>query len=687
MPGADDRRGGGPARQGTQVPRRPGPPGTGPRHRGAPPDRTAAHPAPLRPRPVPGPHGRRGPPRRAGLHRPARTHRQHRPPAAARLALPRRAAVLRRHPRQPHGAGQPPPVPLDAGPRRRLLGRGLRPGRPRRARRAGRPVRLHRESRRQPLAPDARRARHHPGRPGRHHPGRLARRPRRGRRPRHRQDGRRPAPLRLPPALRPAPRPPPRRGAVRRPAPPLPRVRLRRPAEPRRGRRAHLRPARPRHRGRRRTARTRPGDGPAEVVRTAGRRDRTGRALLRGAAHRAADRHHPLGRPRRDRRRLGNGVRRGGTGHPAQRGARAGLGGTARRPDRRARRRGPRADAAPVAGRRPGTARRLRPRLAPAGGGRPGRRPVDGARVPAAVRTLAHPRGGTTAAAPGPPGVDGVRPALPGRRAATARRPPGGGARTAAQGGRRRAARPHGRRDRQRAGGGRRRGGRGDHAARPGPAGRAGRRVGRARPRTGRAGGAVRAHRGGRGAGTDRRRVADAAVEVPVAQLHHRRGPRAGPARLHGVLAGTAGAGRLRPDPAGRPDGQLPHTTGDHGGGRAGRPGRAPGRQRADLDPRQRAAGAPRPRIRPGRDPRHLADRPPGGHRLRDRRPRLPAPDAPGPLPAPRAREGAGVRPGRPGRPGAVRRGDRGRGGPLCGHDAGDPATGGPHHRLKRPFG
>ena len=68
--------------------------------------------APLRPGPVPGPHGPRRR-RRAGVRRTARPHRQRGPPAAARLALPRRRAVLRGDPRQPDGAGQPPPVPLD----------------------------------------------------------------------------------------------------------------------------------------------------------------------------------------------------------------------------------------------------------------------------------------------------------------------------------------------------------------------------------------------------------------------------------------------------------------------------------------------------------------------------------------------------------------------------------------------
>ena len=150
---------------------RPGGPGPGP---GDPPaDRPPAHPAPLRPGPVPRPHRRRGRPR-ARLRRTARPHRQHGSPAAARLALPRGRAVLRRDPRQPDGSGEPPQVPLDPRPDHRLLGRGVHPGRVRRARRgARRPVRLHRQPGQQPVGPDARRARHHPGRPGRHHPRRV----------------------------------------------------------------------------------------------------------------------------------------------------------------------------------------------------------------------------------------------------------------------------------------------------------------------------------------------------------------------------------------------------------------------------------------------------------------------------------------------------------------------------------
>ena len=147
---------------------RPGGAGPGP---GDPPaDRSPARPAPLRSGPVPRTHRQRGRPR-ARVRRTTRPHRQRGSSAAARLALPRGRAVLRSDPRQPDGSGEPPQVSLDPRPDQRLLGRGVHLGRVRRARRgARRPVRLHRQPGQQPVAADARRARHHPGRPGRHHP-------------------------------------------------------------------------------------------------------------------------------------------------------------------------------------------------------------------------------------------------------------------------------------------------------------------------------------------------------------------------------------------------------------------------------------------------------------------------------------------------------------------------------------
>ncbi len=121
----------------------------------------------------------------------------------------------------------------------------------------------------------------------------------------------------------------------------------------------------------------------------------------------------------------------------------------------------------------------------------------------------------------------------------------------------------------------RRRPGQRGHALRrgPGPAGRP-----------------VRAHRGRRGAGADRRRVADAAAALPVQELHHCRGPGPGQARVHRVVAGTTRAGRPRPHYPGLAEHQLPHAGRGHGRGRAGDPGGTPGRQRADLDPRAAAA-------------------------------------------------------------------------------------------------
>ena len=83
----------------------------------------------------------------------------------------------------------------------------------------------------------------------------------------------------------------------------------------------------------------------------------------------------------------------------------------------------------------------LQPRVAAARGGRPRRRPVVGARLPAQVRSLAQPRRGPEAAARGRPGLDGVRPAAAGRGTAAARRPGGVPAQAPARRRRRRRAR------------------------------------------------------------------------------------------------------------------------------------------------------------------------------------------------------------------------------------------------------
>ena len=157
-------------------------------------------------------------------------------------------------------------------------------------------------------------------------------------------------------------------------------------------------------------------------------------------------------------------------------------------------------------------------------------------------------------------------------------------------------------------------------AAWPGPARCPGRRGRHAddRPRPARR--SVRPHRRGRGPGADRRRVADAPAPLPLAQPHHRRGPCAGPARVHRVVAGTPRTGRARPRQPRVAEHQLPDARRGHGGGRAGHPGGPPGRQRADLGPQQRRTRRARIHLRPALDPRLLARRACRGARLRDRR-------------------------------------------------------------------
>ena len=77
-------------------------------------------------------------------------------------------------------------------------------------------------------------------------------------------------------------------------------------------------------------------------------------------------------------------------------------------------------------------------------------------------------------------------------------------------------------------------------------------------------------------------------LRLPVPQLHHRRGPCAGPARVHESWEERLeriGFGRVTLATAQH---QLPDAERGHGRGRAGHPGRAPGRQRADLRPPHR---------------------------------------------------------------------------------------------------
>ncbi len=185
----------------------------------------------------------------------------------------------------------------------------------------------------------------------------------------------------------------------------------------------------------------------------------------------------------------------------------------------------------------------------------------------------------------------------------------------------------------------------------------AGRNPQRARPR-------------GRGPGADRRGVADAAAALPDAQLHRRRGPRPGPARVHRDLAGPARAGRARPGRDLLPARQLPHAGRGHGGSGTRHPRRVPRRQRADVDPQHRGPGGVRRGARAPRRARHLAGIAPRGHRLRHRRPDVHA-DASGPCGDARAGEGPRVRPRRPRRALTGRPGHRGLRGRLRRHDPG----------------
>ena len=283
---------------------------------------------------------------RARLHRAPGSHRQHGPAAAARLALPRGRAVLRGDPRQPDGSDEPPQVPLGPRPDRRLLGRGVRPRRVRGnrrvrgARRARRPVRLHRRPGQQPVRPDARRARHHPGRPGRHHPGGIAGRAGRRRRAGHGQDRRRPAPRRVPPLRRLPPRS--RRGGVLFVGPHEPYLAYVADVLPSLGEEGvptcTLRDLVPEGAGA--AVETRPGDRPPESRHGRGGGDRDGGPVLRGAADQGDDGGDRLGRSPARRGRLGRGVPDAGPRHPAQRGPRPDLGGAAHDPRRQLRRRG-----------------------------------------------------------------------------------------------------------------------------------------------------------------------------------------------------------------------------------------------------------------------------------------------------------------------------------------------------------
>ena len=143
----------------------------------------------------------------------------------------------------------------------------------------------------------------------------------------------------------------------------------------------------------------------------------------------------------------------------------------------------------------------------------------------------------------------------------------------------------------------------------------------------------------------------------------------------------TARADRVRPDQPGLPEHQLPDAGRDHGGSRAGHPGRAPGRQRAHLHPQQRHPRPARICCGSGRDPGWLARRACRRDRLRHRRPRVPG-DLPRPVAEPGTGQGPRVRYGRPHRPGGVRQRHRRSGRPLCRDDPGYPAARHPREFL-----
>ena len=128
----------------------------------------------------------------------------------------------------------------------------------------------------------------------------------------------------------------------------------------------------------------------------------------------------------------------------------------------------------------------------------------------------------------------------------------------------------------------------------------------------------VRARRRRRGAGADRRGVADAAAPLSVAELHHRRGPRPGSARVRGV--GQERLGRIGLHEVNQASLTINYRTPEEVMAEAGRSsGRPPGRHRADLDPEQRRPRRVRIGVGAGHGPRLLAGRACRGRRDRVR--------------------------------------------------------------------
>ena len=200
----------------------------------------------------------------------------------------------------------------------------------------------------------------------------------------------------------------------------------------------------------------------------------------------------------------------------------------------------------------------------------------------------------------------------------------------------------------------------------------------RARP----AGRSVRSRDRRRSPGADRRRMADAAASLPVAELHHRRRSGAGPARIHRVVVRAARARSVID--------RVAHA-------RLTVNYRTPEEVMAEAEPMIRAAipdanvptsvrrgGCPVLRgttsdlgaILDGWVAEHAEGTAcvigdptvAGAGRVRSLSPK------PG--------QGARVRPGRPRRPGSVRRRDRGRRRPVRGHDPGDSAAGDPQLKV-----
>ena len=498
-----------------------------------------------------GPHRRRGRPR-ARVRRTARPHRQRGSPAAARLALPRGRAVLRGDPRQPDGPGEPPQVPLDPRPDQRLLGRGVHRGRVRRARRAlddqsafiaslgsSRSARMRdvlgtiqadqdaiiRAGSRGALVVD--------GGPG---------------------TGKTVVALhRTAYLLYSDPRLGHRRGGVLFVGPHQPYLAYVADVLPSLGEEGvqtcTLRDLVPE--GAAAATEADPEVAGSEVVRGHGEGDRAGRPVLRGAARRGDDGRDPLVGRLAQRRRLGGGVR--GRRIPARRttrrATRSGRSCVTILTDKHDDERRLARPAPPVARAEHGAASRPS-----TGRGRCSRRPTSSATCGRCPPTCACALPGSTPTRSGRcsartpqawtvsdlPLLDAARQRLGDPGGVTPQAPAGGR--------RRRRARADGP-GRRRPDRGRRRPRCGvmsmlrgedlqdalvDEAAlpgsRPGPA---------RRP--------VRAHRRRRGPGADRRGVADAAAPLPVPELHHRRGPRPGQARVHRVVAGTARAGRARP--------------------------------------------------------------------------------------------------------------------------------------------